>query len=852
MPVYKPLLLTSMLLPLMHGCALKALSKQEKGWPGVQGEVNVLGPAGQVTILRDELGIPHIRAGADADALFGLGFVHAQDRLFQADLTRRAVKGELSELFGERTVQIDHFAKSMQVKTLAAQVVADAPFSIQAMLQAYVAGFNAGVDSLERLPVEYQLLGIETFTPWTAEDCVGNLYLQSWNLAENPRSELAALALKDLDPALLDKVLRVNADVQPLDDYWSELRTLELGDWTPAWKGWSDAFVGIPEASQASNQWVVGPSKSADGMPIVANDPHLGQSVPSLWYTADIQGEDLHVAGVTFAGTPMVVIGHNEHVAWGLTNVMADYVDYAVVQRDGEDGYILGGERKKFREVSTVVQVKDAEPSEAVTLYTELGPVLTDRAADYLLVLQWHALNMPNEGVTAFAALNLSTSVDEALVAMSRPLPVAQNLAVADVTGDFAWQAVGSVPRRLAHTGRVPYPAYLAEHGWDGWFETLPGERAHERGYVSNANQAPDHEDANRISSHYAQGWRSGRIVELLNERDDWTPELVAEMQKDVVDTQAATHLPRLLDGVTPSLSQGKACKAILDEWDYVVSVDSIGPTVWNAFHRELLREALVDELGEAGLDVLMQVQPTSRNMLGVGLEPYMDEDTVENALTAACMSLENTLGEEVAGWTWGSQHPLKLQHPIGRTSSLLSRWNMPVTPFPGNSVTLAAASASWSEGEKAVGGMASVRVVMPLSDLSKSTMVYPGGQSGHPRHAHSQDQFPVFVAGETLPLYFSDQDVLLHAVNRLTLIPTYKSGAEPVVEPPVEPLAETPEPNPSGDESPEAETAPEGEAEAAPEAGTEAAPETEAETEAAPETEATPEAASEAEPSTP
>ena len=165
-------------------------------------------------------------------------------------------------------------------------------------------------------------------------DCVASALLQSWNLSENLHFELGALALGDLPASVLDEVLRIDDQTQPIDPYWSGLRLADIGEWTPQWRAWIEMFGGLPEAAQGSNAWVVGGERSVNGLPILANDPHLMQGVPSLWYAVDLAGGDeVHVAGVTFPGAPVVVIGHNERLAWGLTNVMADYIDLALVER---------------------------------------------------------------------------------------------------------------------------------------------------------------------------------------------------------------------------------------------------------------------------------------------------------------------------------------------------------------------------------------------------------------------------------------------------------------------------------------------------------------------------------------
>lgn len=795
------------LLPLLalSGCALWSLATQRAAWPEPDGEVTVRGPTRPVAIARDDLGVPHIRASSSADAMFALGFVHAQDRLFQADVTRRLTRGELSLLLGEDTVAYDGFARALGITERAGKAVAAAPFEVQAVLEAYSLGFNAGRDSLKQLPVEYRLLGVDEVPDWTPADCVAQAWLQSWNLSENPNQELAALALRDLPSAKLDALVRYEAETPPLDPYWETLRSMDLGPWSEGWEAWNGLYGGLREpASQASNNWIVGPSRSADGKPIVANDPHLGQRVPSIWYAADLQGGDLHVAGVTFPGSPAVIIGHNERVAWGLTNVMADYVDLAVLEtRDDGRKVVVAGEEVPITEVTATVDVLRGEPVQHTTRMTPLGPVLTDPTRrPHVVVLRWHALEVADESIPAFYQLNRATSAQAAVDAMNRPLVVAQNLVVADVDGDYLWQAVGSVPVRKAHTGRVPYPGSDPAHGWNGWYAALPGERAPERGFVATANARPTRDlpadplpppvdegkpapkpppaapptpiAVHGISTGWDQPWRQRRIDEQLGSKGGWTPQAVAALQTDVRDPQAAAVLPALLEGVTGTTDAARKCRNLLATWDHEATTDAVGPTVWITFQRELLREALEDELGADGFDVYLQAHGPGRTLLPFGLDGFVTDRraAVDAALTATCTRLEGTLGTHEDDWAWGRWHPLALEHPFAAESFLLRGWNAPIRDFPGNASTVAAASAGWEDGEKRVGGMPSVRLVMPLGDLAKSTLVYPGGQSGLPRHPDAFTHFDAFVKGETLPLYFSDADVAAHTVSTVVLRP--------------------------------------------------------------------------------
>jgi len=722
----------------------------------------------EILIRRDGHGVPHVTAGSERDAWFGLGFVHGQDRLFQADLQRRLMWGQLSEWLGERTIGLDLFMAGLELERHAERVLSEASPEVRTMLEAYAAGVNAGADSTGAPPIEYRLLGVG-FEPWRPIDSAAVVFLQSWGLSTNPHFESAALLMRDLSAEDLDTLFRMPDDPRPVDPDWDVTRELDIAPFNDGFRSFTGALGGRPESAQASNNWVVGGERSASGLPIVANDPHLGQTVPSLWYAVDLRGGPLHVAGVSFAGSPTVVIGHNEHIAWGLTNVMADYVDFAVLERVGEHGYVLDGEERVLREVPVEVAVKDGETQTGRVWWTEIGPVITELSGTHIVAMQWHVFEITDQSAGVFRGLNLATSVDEALESARAPMVVAQNLVVADVFGDYAWQQVGSVPVRSAHTGRVPYLASSGT-GWSGWWDALPGERRPERGYVLTANAAPEDERAAAISTSYARSWRHDRIDSLLEGMPAATPEDMQRVQQDVFDGHAAAVLPGVLEGHQSVSESARMCAEILAGWDYFATVDTPAPTVWTVFQRHYAETTVRDRFGDV-VGIYLQTAGATANVLDLewaGGAP----DRVEMALAATCEELKRELGPDIASWRWGDSHPLVLEHPFASGRKLLSRWNMPVVPSSGNGATVSATSHTWRRHPMKVAGMPSVRIVMPLADLGASTLVHPGGQSGQPGARFYTSHYDAFVAGETLPLWFDESDVETHTAYRLRLLP--------------------------------------------------------------------------------
>ena len=780
-----------LLLPLLSSCSLVTLMTKGNSHPQLAGDLDVSGLNGPVSIRRDALGVPHVRAESEHDMWYGLGFVHAQDRLFQMDLSRHAAWGRLAEWFGPGAVNIDVFHRALALRDRGARNVEIATAEEREMLEAYAKGVNAGAASLNTLPVEYRLLGV-SFEPWDAVDGTALGFLQSWNLETNSSAEMAALLMRDeWDAATIDMLYRNDTNSVPTDAYWDTLREADIGQLSQPYKAWTGNFGGRPDKAHASNNWVVGPERTASGASILASDPHLSQSVPSLWYAADLAAGDLHVAGVTLPGLPGFPVGHTQHVGWALTNVMADVVDYPLVERVGDDHYLLAGSKRALERKTIEVGVKDAEPVQQEVLLTEIGPVITANEGTHLVVFRWHAAELDDRMAGVLRGLATVQSMADTVALTELPLMVAQNVAMADIHGDFGWQSIGAIPKRKAHTGRVPYPASDPAHGWDGWHGVLMGERAPERGYVHTANTKPrvNHpadyrEDAGEqlpvvdveaLSSSYIPPHRHDRLDALLAETREATQADVARMQLDLLDTVAQRLVPEWMTDGVGQAHETKRCGDALRAWDFNSTSGSPGAAVWSALQEEVLRVVLAEHLTEEGLDVYMQTASSGDSLLMGNLEPlWVDRDQqVERALERTCARMVESLGEDSAAWSWGALHPLALNHPFSASSSLLKGWNMPVVPWAGTGATVAAASYGWGAGPRRVSGMQSMRFIMPFDDLGAASLTYPGGQSGQPGSRFYRSHFQAFAEAQPLPLWFNEDDVAREALFHLVLNPT-------------------------------------------------------------------------------
>ncbi|HCH62925.1 MAG TPA: hypothetical protein DFR83_08980 [Deltaproteobacteria bacterium] len=488
-----------------------------------------------------------------------------------------------------------------------------------------------------------------------------------------------------------------------------------------------------------------------------------------------MRGGDWRAAGASLPGVPGVVIGHNGRLAWGLTNVMTDSVDLAVVKRDGEDAVIVEGQSEPLRPVEV-----QAGSETGTVWWTSIGPVVSTLEGDRLVVLRWHALDMVDTALEGFLALSESDTVDQAIASFEgRTMSIAQNLALADTAGSIAVQQVGGVVLREGFSGRLPYDASVETARWTGLQEALPIERDPESGLLWNGNQKWDHPLAT-YGAFNVPPWRAERIAKRLDAlstsaNGKITADDMNALQNDWLEGQAEAILDGLLDDVTGSTPEARQCLALLSDWDRQMMPDSVGAAVWSVFKRELAREMVRNELGEEAASLYMSVSSSSRSVLDSPARDAWLGDraaVVDAALDHACTWLTEHHGPKSARWTWGRLHPLQLEHPFAEGRKLLKRWNMEPVDWGGNGSTVNAAGHSWRRSDLRVSGMASLRIVMPLGDLAASCLVHPGGQSGMPRHPHYASHYDAFVAGERLPLWTADDDVARETVSTMRLEP--------------------------------------------------------------------------------
>lgn len=810
-----------------------------RSWPETDGEIEVPGLSARAEVVRDEHGIPQIYADTMHDLMLAQGYVHAQERFFEMDVRRHATSGRLAELFGEDALETD-----LVVRTLGWRRVAERELTLleprtRDLLDSYAQGVNAYLSehSASEISLEYALLGVTglDYQPadWTAADSVAWLKAMAWDLRGNLEEEIgraiSATAVgperaADLFPdypyeqhppivtsgAVVDEVFEQEATTGDtrLPQRPAPLlqQVAEALDAVPALLGEGDGI--------GSNGWVVDGSRTESGAPILANDPHLGVSLPGVWMQVGLHCREvtpscpLDVAGFSFSGVPGVVIGHNADIAWGFTNLAPDTTDL-FVERVRGDRWHYNGRMRPLRERIETVEVRDGEPVELVVRSTVHGPILSDidtalgeqvadaGAAvedgdrwDHEVSLAWTALE-PRPTADALVALNLADDWTSFRVALTDFAAPGQNVVYADTEGHIGYQATGLVPiRKSGNDGKTPAAGWRPENDWTGAYvpyDALPSVLDPEAGAVVTANQSVIDRSGGYpyfLTDDTDYGYRSARIGDLLAGQTSLTVDDMTRIQYDDRNPMGEVLTPYLL-GVEPGEGYYGDGLDLLEDWDFRQPAGSAAAAYFNVVWDELLRRTFDDELPEVaepdGGDRWFAVVT---ELLGRPGDPWWDDvatDEVERrddilvaALRSARDELTSLQSPNAEDWEWGRLHRLWLRSStlgesgIAAVERLFNRgpWDQPA----GGSLVNAT---GWDAREGFdVLTAPSMRMVVPMDDLDAARWVSLTGVSGHAFHPHYTDQTDLWARGETLPWAFSREAVEDADEDVLTLLP--------------------------------------------------------------------------------
>jgi penicillin G amidase len=764
--------------------------------PSTRGTLRVTGLAEPVEILRDEHGVPHIRARNEADALFALGFVHAQDRLWQLEIQRRLASGRLAEILGPAALPSDRLFRTVGIVRASISAWQRMSPRARTMVDAYVRGVNAQIASRRawQWPLEYAVLGISP-EPYLPVDAIAWSKVVAWGLGTNWRDEVLRLRViarvgEDGAAALMPAYTAghpvILPEGMPLDDPApgaipdATARAI-LGAWPSTLP---TSFELLPGAS---NSWVVSGAHTAGGAPILANDPHLVAQNPSFWYLAHVQGGRYDVIGATMPGVPIVVLGHNGRIAWGFTNMMADVQDLFIERLNARREALFMGEWEPMRIVPEVIRVKGAPDETLAVRITRHGPLLSDLWPDttQALALRWTGLDEDDGTVEAGMALPLASNWEEFTVALAGVKGPIQNILYADTAGNIGYLAPGAYPMRPIADGRVPVPGWTGEHEWEGYVPAERWPRIYNptRGYVATANnRLLRGADADALSTNWEPGYRAARLVEMIEGATaPLTVDMVARMQADVTSVEARTILPWLRRAQITDAAARTAAER-LQHWDGALTPDSGEAAVYQAWRAHVAARVFGNALG-AGLwrdyrHALGWLPKALHGIVHRSDDSWCDDrrtvavETCEQVLASALSAALDTAAaaqgtDDLAAWRWGRQNHVIFPHVPLHGGGLFRRLLSAEVEHGGDAVTVNPVIRSAEQV-----GIASYRQVIDLGDFDASRFVIPLGQSGQLLSGRRVDLLERWRDGEHIPMRYSREAVDAATRRRLVLEP--------------------------------------------------------------------------------
>ena len=727
----------------------------ERSLPMLDGEAALNALGARVEVLRDGEGIPHVYAKSERDAWMALGFLHAQDRLWQMEFQRRLAAGRLAEALGERAFDIDKVTRTLGIRRTAEAIVATLDASTRDALEAYAQGVNAFLDADPVLPVEFQLLRVKP-EPWRPADTVGWLLMMSWDLSSNWRSEAARLRLMArLGPERLAEFMPAypGDTATPLPDFKALYTGLEdtAGALLALSPGVEDAL--------GSNNWAVAGTQTASGKPLLANDPHLGLQAPALWYLAHLSSPAGNAVGATLPGVPFVVLGRNDHLAWSMTTTNGDVQDLFIERIDPRDAgrYLTPTGTAPFETREEVIRV-GSEERRITVRSTRHGPVFSDAIQSlgqatpkgHVIALAWAALDPGNATARAGLGMNRARNREEFLAAVRDFHSPQQNIVYATDDGHIGFVAPARVPVRRPDNlaqGRIPVPGWDAKYDWQGWlaFEELPAVVDPESGRIVTANHKitpPGYKPF--IAADWFPPYRAQRIEFLLNMQPLQSLASFRRIQADAESPLAKALRPHI-ESALPATGAGQRAKSLLHAWDNAMAPDSPAPLVFAAWYRELTRLVYADELGPLFNDFwdlraqfMMDVMADRRG-LGRWCDDIRTKEVEDcrllaaRALDLAAADLESRYGKP-SYWNWGAAHFAASDHrPFGNVPGLARIFNVPV-PTAGDSYTVNVGGFTIRDAERPYANRhaGSLRALYDLADLDKSLFMQSTGQSGN------------------------------------------------------------------------------------------------------------------------
>ncbi len=802
--------------------------------PQVSGSLAVRGLQARVSVARDTWGVPHITAQNQHDLFFSQGYVTAQDRLFQMQFNRSVAQGKLAALFGAGTdnslVDADAFLRTLDFYHSARVELEALDPAVRAEMQAYADGVNAFVAAHPHtLPLEFTILGI-SWQPWTPLDSLAYGRVVAFSLDSSwytkyTRALVIAKAGPGVESVLFPSYPTTNPTLfADTPDTAAPITTSngsgEVGQISapvavsPSQRALFDTMpvsliegatvlynmLGSIRDALGSNDWVVDGSRTASHLPLLANDPHLGIAMPSIWYEIALNGGGLNAIGFSFPGDPGIVIGHNQRIAWGVTNVGADNSDlyYETLDPKNHPGkYLYQGYWLPLQSRQETIDVRGGKPVTITVNSTQDGPLLNSVVGDVKslppLALKWTALQ-PGYSFQGFFQLDFALNWSQFNAAINH-ISISQNFVYADVDGNIGYRMSGLLPLRPMANTLGPVDGSVSNYQWQGYvpqsaMPTLYNPPTH---IIATANQqiVPDGYPE-YVTNVWDQGYRARRIVDLLAAKTNLTPQDYETIQADVYNEAAATLTPNLISAGQAAGGDAARAATLLQGWNYNMTRDSVAASVFEVASGDLARETIEPVLGKklygvyqsnsSGSDIFtvlinLTSQPTAPFF---GVRSASDavasrDKAIAKALSDAYGQLQKQFGPDTSTWHWGSMHSATFAHPLASVTPLNLIFGVAPVQRPGDSVTVSVGGDgdfSADPPSYAQNTVSSMREIIDLSNLDNSLWVTTTGESGQPFSTHYQDLVPLWNTNTYQSMDYSPTAVAKQTVSLLTLTP--------------------------------------------------------------------------------
>ena len=766
--------------------------------PVYEGEQLLTDLTDQVTVHYDTYGIPHIYGSSKKDAFRTLGYVHAQDRLWQMELIRRIGKGGLSEVFGEATVDTDKFFLALGIDEASSKTIAALDMNSEAVLLslAYLDGINQFVEE-GPTPIEFYLTGIDK-SKFTLKDIHNVLGYMAFSFAQAHKTDplltkikdsLGGAYLKDLDIDIDPKTTLIKNYQKPLEKSSQEnllssvIKTLES--------------LHIP-LFEGSNSWVLGPDKTKNGKVIFANDPHIGFAQPSVWYEAHVATPTYEKYGYHLAGIPFPIIAHDRKLAYGMTMFENDDIDFYYEEtKTGDDTqYGEGEEWQTFETRNHTIKVKDADNIDFTFRKTKRGPILSgvmNQIKDARPVSMWWTYTQnKNEVLQAIYQMSTAAGIKDFEGALSKIHAPGLNIMYGDADGNIAWWATAKLHKvpDSVHTKFIQAADSKLSYNREYLpFSENPQAINPPWNYVYSANNQPDSIAGMLYPGYYLPENRAKRIVQLLNQKNDWDKASASEMILDVTSLVNPSVVKSLAKGLEIQSLDTLQLEALdqLNNWkgDYPLTSTDAG-----LYHRWIyffLEHTFKDELGQNGFQQFLSTQlskrsiaPMAKNANSIWYDDVNTEaqeeqaDIIQKSFLKAYTSLESDFGKDPTQWTWDKMHTIEHGHPIGQAGGLLRSF-FNVGPFPVNGSREVINNLGFGYNESGfyeVGSGPSTRRIIDFSDVENSMSILPTGQSGNPFSKYYQDQAEMFIKGEFRKMMMNKDEIIETSDSKLVFTP--------------------------------------------------------------------------------